>query len=325
MEQYKLSICIPTFNRGEYIKSTLDSIIKQCSENVEIVISDNASTDNTDLIVKEYIDKFKNIKYIRQKSNLGADLNFLEVVKCASGEYCWLLGSDDQLVQGALDIALNEITQCNDIYICNRINCNFLMKPIKYECFVNHKNKLNYNLSNIDEFTDYLNKSESLAATFSYLSSIIFRKSKWDNAVFDNSFNGSAYSHVFMLFSFIEQGASLKYIDSALVYNRGGNDSFLTNKKLDRLLLDIDGYTNLTNFFFKDVKRKSEMYKLICRLSGWKSLYYARIYSTNEEWGNVESKLVSIGYNKVRLKVVRHSKFIGYIARFMFRTVNKFN
>lgn len=323
MGQYKLSICIPTYNRAEYISATLDSILNQCCEGVEVVISDNASVDNTEIIIEEYIKKFSNIKYIRQEINLGADLNFLEVVKHANGKYCWLLGSDDHLVDGSLGLVLNEITECNDIYIGNRINCDRFMKPINTECFVNHNNNLHYNLTNRNEFIDYLNKSNSLAATFSYLSSIIFKKSKWDNTIFDISFNGCAYSHVFMLFSFIEQGAKLKYVNSALVYNRGGNDSFLTNKKLDRFLLDIDGYIKIINFYFIDDERKHEMFKFLCRINKLKSLYYARVYSTNEEWGEVESKLISIGYNKGVLKMVRNTKFIGYIARFMFRTLKK--
>jgi abequosyltransferase len=323
-QQYKLSICIPTFNRGEYIKSTIDSIVNQCCDNIEIVISDNASTDNTEIIVKKYIEKFSNIKYIRQKVNLGADLNYLEVVKYANGNYCWFLGSDDQLVDGSLAIVLKVIAQHNDIYICSRINCNYLLTPIKTECFVNHRGKLHYNLSNSKELIDYLNKSNSLAAIFSYLSSIIFIKSKWDNTIFDNTFNGSAYAHVFMLFSFIEQGANLKYINSALVYNRGGNDSFLTNKKLDRFLLDIDGYTRLTNYFFKDNERKTELYKFLCRITKWKSLYYARIYSTKAEWKIVENKLIAIGYNKLMLNISRNTKFVGYIGRFIFRSINKF-
>lgn len=324
MEKYKLSICIPTYNRGSYIQSTLDSILNQGCAGVQIVISDNASTDNTEIIVKEYIHKFKSIKFIRQNSNLGADLNYLEVVKHADGEYCWLFGSDDQLVNGSLAIVLAEIAEGNDIYVCNRINCSYVMKPIYSECFLDHKGKLYYNLSKNNELFDYLKKANSLAAIFSYLSSIIFIKRKWDNTIFDCSFNGSAYSHVFMLFSFIDQGAVLKYLDRDLVYNRGGNDSFLTSKKLARFSLDIDGYITLVEYFFKDNEVKTEFFKFLCKINKWKSLYYARIYSTNKEWSIVENKLISIGYNKLMLRIVRITKLLGYIARFFFRKLNKF-
>lgn len=56
-----LSICIPTYNRSQYLKETIDSIIGQeefKSENVEIVISDNCSTDDTEIVCKKYIEQY---------------------------------------------------------------------------------------------------------------------------------------------------------------------------------------------------------------------------------------------------------------------------
>ena len=61
-----LSICIPTFNRSSYLRNTLNSIVSQqefLSEKVEIIISDNASTDETPDVVKEFTAKYSNIHY----------------------------------------------------------------------------------------------------------------------------------------------------------------------------------------------------------------------------------------------------------------------
>ncbi|MEI6774123.1 MAG: glycosyltransferase family 2 protein [bacterium] len=68
-----LSICIPTYNRQEYLKQCLDSIVNQKgfdTEKIEIVISDNASPDKTNLLVKEYQKKYKNITYSRNDQNI---------------------------------------------------------------------------------------------------------------------------------------------------------------------------------------------------------------------------------------------------------------
>ncbi len=61
----KLSICIPTYNRAQFIGGTIQSLISQAGNNVEIVIVDGASTDNTTKVVQGYQQKFKNLVYYR--------------------------------------------------------------------------------------------------------------------------------------------------------------------------------------------------------------------------------------------------------------------
>ena len=73
-----LSICIPTYNRAEFLKDALDSILRQINENnkdkVEICISDNASEDNTEELVEEYQKKSPiPIIYHKNEKNMGAD------------------------------------------------------------------------------------------------------------------------------------------------------------------------------------------------------------------------------------------------------------
>ena len=65
----KLSICIATLNRGKYLSETLNSIIPQMNSSVEIIIVDGASTDNTQMVVSEFLSKNINIKYCREEIN----------------------------------------------------------------------------------------------------------------------------------------------------------------------------------------------------------------------------------------------------------------
>lgn len=86
--QVLLSICIPTYNRSQYLKKSIDSIISQkefCNGLVEIVISDNASTDDTEDIVREYTEKFQNIHYSKNIENIR-DKNFPLVLSKAHGK-----------------------------------------------------------------------------------------------------------------------------------------------------------------------------------------------------------------------------------------------
>ena len=119
-----LSICIPTYNREQYLDETLASIINQLKPdnvgNVEICISDNASTDNTAQIVAKYkANPSINLVYSRNEKNLGADANYLKAVEIASGTYCWLLGSDDKPEPTALQQLLGYVCKGDapDIFI----------------------------------------------------------------------------------------------------------------------------------------------------------------------------------------------------------------
>lgn len=93
----KLSICIPTYNRGAYIREAIQSVLSQRSPDVEIVVSDNGSTDNTQEIVAELQKQFAGINYFRVQQNEGIGRNITRVIELAKGEYCWFLGSDDRI------------------------------------------------------------------------------------------------------------------------------------------------------------------------------------------------------------------------------------
>ena len=80
MEKPLLSICIPTYNRAEYLAKSLDSLIVQPEfSQIEVVISDNASTDNTEEVCKHYREKYPNIVYYRNQENI-LDRNFPTVL-----------------------------------------------------------------------------------------------------------------------------------------------------------------------------------------------------------------------------------------------------
>ena len=103
-----VSICIPTYNRAQHLANALESIYQQLkhepqlAQQVEISISDNASSDATRTVAEMYRLKFPNFTYARNDKNLGADLNYLQVVRNASGEYVWFLGDDDTILPGAI-------------------------------------------------------------------------------------------------------------------------------------------------------------------------------------------------------------------------------
>jgi len=102
---YLLSICVPTFNRKQKIKSLLDSIASNSL--IEVVICDDGSTDKTHELVKLYYDRL-NIKYVFQE-NLGVSAAMLTAYNLASGKYVIKMDSDDLFTEDGLDYILETI------------------------------------------------------------------------------------------------------------------------------------------------------------------------------------------------------------------------
>ena len=100
-----LSICVPTYNRAELLRSLLLSLVPQVRElagEVELVVSDNCSTDETRQTV-EWARGFGPLRYHRNGENIGAIPNILLLAdELAAGEFCWLLGDDEMLRPGAV-------------------------------------------------------------------------------------------------------------------------------------------------------------------------------------------------------------------------------
>lgn len=90
-----VSIGIPTYNRMELLKRSIKSALIQEYENIEVIVSDNASTDETRNVCLSFRDKDVRLKYFRQQKNVGPNANFDAVLKEASGQYFMWLGDDD--------------------------------------------------------------------------------------------------------------------------------------------------------------------------------------------------------------------------------------
>jgi glycosyltransferase involved in cell wall biosynthesis len=90
-----ITVGIPVFNGGKFLKRRFDSILNQTYKNLEVIISDNASTDNTSVLCEEFLHKEKNTHYYRQKKNIGALENFNYLIKNANGKYFVFAAVDD--------------------------------------------------------------------------------------------------------------------------------------------------------------------------------------------------------------------------------------
>ena len=118
-ENPRVSIGLPVFNGEKYLEKTLDSILNQTYRNFELIISDNASADNTPKICHAYSTKDDRIKYYRNKLNLGAAMNFNRVFNLSSGEYFKWAAYDDILSPEYLSKCISVLDQNPSIVLCH--------------------------------------------------------------------------------------------------------------------------------------------------------------------------------------------------------------
>lgn len=93
--QKLLSIGMPVYNGAKFIDKSIHSLLAQKYDNFELIISDNASTDETKEICLKYAKLDGRIRYIRQENNIGASANFQYVLGEATGEYFMWAAADD--------------------------------------------------------------------------------------------------------------------------------------------------------------------------------------------------------------------------------------
>lgn len=103
-----VSVCIPVYNGAKYIAETIQSVLAQTYSNIEILVQDNASTDETGNVLREIAAKNSRIDIERNEINCGMAANWNLVINRARGDYIMLLSADDLLMRNFIEACLGE-------------------------------------------------------------------------------------------------------------------------------------------------------------------------------------------------------------------------
>jgi len=237
-----LTIGIPTYNGAKHIKETLDSIVAQIKgieQEIEIVISDNASTDETPQIIKEYQSQYPIIRYFRNEENLGFDKNLDLLFRRAQGKYVWILGDDDVILSHGIKKVFNVIEEHPDVaaifvnwsnYSCDLKRCN-----------VERAVKLDNDLLCIsaNEFLSTVKLNPVL------ISSNVISRNHWQNC-FRDSYLGSGWIHYEILLHLVADYKSYCIASPFVIYRSGdirwdkqGEQSIVNNISLLRIIKSL--------------------------------------------------------------------------------------
>lgn len=121
-----VSIGVPVFNGEKGLARALDSLLEQDYPNLEIIVSDNASTDATPEICREYASKDSRVKYCRSEKNLGSVWNFNRVFELSTGKYFMWAAHDDQRELSFVSACIEKMEQCPEAALCQAHTASFI-------------------------------------------------------------------------------------------------------------------------------------------------------------------------------------------------------
>ena len=182
----KVSVIIPNYNHGKYLRQRIDSVINQTYRDFEIIIIDDCSSDNSREIIEDYASRYPFISIFFNSSNSGSPFTQWDSgVNKAQGEFIWIAESDDFAEPLFLEKALSIIDKNENLGI---VYCDSKVydERNKKEYRVSEKKKFFSKSKWLNDY--YLNGKKEiydnlyLACTINNVSSVLFRKSKYIEA-----------------------------------------------------------------------------------------------------------------------------------------------
>jgi len=267
MRRYFLSICIPSYNRAFFLRECLQSIVvalKGHEDKVEVVILDNASTDNTSTVVAEFQDRIRNIRYYRNKIFIDAKQNISKVAQIGEGEYLWVFGDDDKIDKRAVSAIINQIENG-----CNMV----VMNVVPFSDELGQTNKSPYYSVRLPGFlNDHNLVMKTFSATICFISEVVMHHSIVQNRTDNKLELGVEYGFPFVsaIYSSLKGQCAVRYISDPLVFNRTGNSGkydwntyFINNMAMLLRGLRAEGYSGSS---IRAAKNKIILFYIIWQL-----------------------------------------------------------
>lgn len=257
-ERPLLSFAIPTYNFGKFIGDTVRSIedglrVLSCQQ-IEIVILDGGSRDDTDTVVADLVQIYGNIRYIKNAERGGIDRDLDSVSRMTNGQYTWLFSADDLLDPAWDETIVPILTLMPDIVLAPARLCDVNMKPLRQNPIFkvsSDSTALDVTLAGDEQsLTHYLEQSNTLEALFSYMSAVIVRTDHWKSNRSRTDYFGTCWAHCAALIPQLLAGAKVIYTGRSLIQKRGGNDSFMENGLVARIGIAVYGWNRIIGEFF---------------------------------------------------------------------------
>lgn len=283
-----LSICIPTYNRRYSLQNTLKSIIEQNefkSWAVEIVISDNASTDETEKKIRGIYKVYNNIRYFKNELNIWGPANINKVLSLWEWEYLWLLGSDSLIEKNWLKKIFWVIANYQPNLLYNSTSFTPKFKMLKSNSFNNNLNA--YHFNSTKEFLMFLweqyfydkNSFLFIEHLLTFISCICISKSfyikaidKINKSIWLDNFNKNYFSQELMCFVNNAESITVDY-NYIISRMKSKKTTYFVNIWIVKDAFSLFKYLSvkykMTNFWWYMLKNRSLIF-FIKQLFIWK-------------------------------------------------------
>lgn len=238
-QQKLLTIAIPTFNRSQYLDQCLAQLCKQIpayEKEIELIISDNCSTDDTADIVSKYKMQGISILYSRNAENIGADRNVIKCYQMATSSYVLVLGDDDVLLDGSLGKILYTLTlgQYGIVYINSYGFDDDYIQEMPNNCTV----------SRLLIYNDLKKYIEKVNYYFTFVSGNIVNKNFIDKSINIEDFYDTSLPQTVLIFSALFNSITNVYVDDYIIAAKNNQSA---NYKLCKVF--GSNFNKILNYF----------------------------------------------------------------------------
>lgn len=308
----RISLCIPSYNRAAYLKGALESGLQEAANQppgtVEVLVCDNASTDETwDLISRIQI-AHPHLRALRNSENLGFDRNYLSCLNEARGEFIWVMGDDDIWLPGSLGRVLLELDAGADACLCLAEACDLDLNPlIVLPWYLDNNPPAVWLLENRDDLIRYFNACARNAGAFAFISVAIFRRDRFlQNWASLQRAEDIGYTQVWGMMEFLLQPTRLHYIPEALVRNRMSDthsNSVASQDLYERWMIDLRGWLRVADGVFGDDPELCEAFSRILGRNHHDTILpgLRKSASSEERWQAAVPYLIRAGFTPLQV------------------------
>ena len=243
----KISVIVPVYNQAQFLEECIESIINQTYKNLEIILVDDGSTDDSLTICRKYEELDKRIKVIH-KENGGLSSARNAGLDVAKGKYIMFSDSDDMYVPNSCELLLKEIVSKNADYVVgNYINCDE-DGTLWENAIFDQKEYKNFRLS-IDDYT------KSFYIMSSSVCNKMFRRSFIKKLKLRFVEGVPAEDAIFTTYCFIKSKATYYVKDIMYLYRQRNGTSISTNNNLNY----FKGISKAYKYIYNNFEENNEL------------------------------------------------------------------
>jgi len=304
----RLSICIPTYNRKEWLRGCIRAIQREIKDLpvglVEIVVSNNASSDGT----MAYLDAIAGPGIVVHHNTSNNHLtNFWTVCQYATGDYIWLMGDDDEPTPGSIAKIINALDSGADWYFPEKMPIEHANRSRTDICL--YDKCKSWDLSDSSEFEEWANSIQSLAGAGGLISTLLGKRESilLGYQMTQDWGNSTAFPHVAAFLHSAHEWPKVEVLPESTVMFREYNDYAGKTDPWQRIMTDLNAWIMLADHEISVDAERTAFMGILRRHHGFRMLpTLSMMRDESHPWEAAETALRAVGYSEDAIAVARN-------------------